>query len=92
VCREDDVREVRGLAELILPSQRDAEERTGGFVLDTAPLAAISLPIYTALSGQGSYFAADMDPEAFPSLDASKALTAVRGVLRTLLGHRLKKS
>jgi hypothetical protein len=177
VCREDDVREVRGLAELILPSQRDAEERTGGFVLDgyenaadglmgfmadptpkhprlfvagtdvicvdyaglclmgerdparaldiraaiewfgdprargyllgemtpipdwdlaanglTAPLAAISLPIYTALSGQGSYFAADMDPEAVPSLDASKALTAVRGVLRTLLGHRLKKS
>jgi len=58
----------------------------------TAPLAAISLPIYTALSGQGSYFAADMDPEAFPSLDTSKTLTAVRGVLRTLLGHRLKKS
>ena len=57
----------------------------------TAPLAAISLPIYTALSGHGSYFAADMDPEAFPSLDTSKALTAVRGVLRTLLGHRLKK-
>ena len=31
VCREDEVREVRGLAELILPSQRDAEEGTGGF-------------------------------------------------------------
>ncbi len=58
----------------------------------TAPLAAISLPIYTALSGQGSYFAADMDPEAFPALDASKTLTAVRGMLRSLLGHRLKKS
>lgn len=57
----------------------------------TAPLAAISLPIYTALSGQGSYFAADMDPEAFPALDASKTLTAVRGMLRSLLGHRLKK-
>ena len=57
----------------------------------TAPLAAISLPIYTALSGQGSYFAAEMDPEAFPSIDASKGLAAVRGVLRSLLGHRLKK-
>jgi uncharacterized protein (DUF362 family) len=58
----------------------------------TTPLAAISLPIYTALSGQGSYFAAEMDPEAFPALDGSKALAAVRGVLRSLLGHRLKKS
>ena len=58
----------------------------------TAPLAAISLPIYTALSGQGSYFAADMDPEAFPAIDGSKALAAVRGVLRSLLGHRFKKS
>ena len=58
----------------------------------TTPLAAISLPIYTALSGQGSYFAAEMDPEAFPALDGSKTLAAVRGVLRSLLGHRLKKS
>jgi uncharacterized protein (DUF362 family) len=58
----------------------------------TTPLAAISLPIYTALSGQGSYFAAEMDPEAFPALDSSRALSAVRGVLRSLLGHRLKKS
>ncbi len=58
----------------------------------TAPLAAISLPIYTALSGQGSYFAADMDPEVFPAIDGSKALAAVRGVLRSLLGHRFKKS
>jgi uncharacterized protein (DUF362 family) len=57
----------------------------------TAPLAAVSLPIYTALSGQGSYFAAEMDPEAFPAIDASKGLAAVRGVLRSLLGHRLKK-
>ncbi len=55
------------------------------------PLAAISLPIYTALSGQGSYFAADMDPEAFPAIDSSKALAVVRGALRSLLGHRLKK-
>ncbi len=45
----------------------------------SVPLAAISLPIYTALSGQGSYFAADMDPEAFPAIDASKALSVVRG-------------
>ncbi|MEP7124401.1 MAG: DUF362 domain-containing protein [Byssovorax sp.] len=57
----------------------------------TAPLAAISLPIYTALSGQGSYFAAAMDPEAFPPLDGSRTLAAVRGVLRGLLGHRFKK-
>ncbi|MEO5729242.1 MAG: DUF362 domain-containing protein [Byssovorax sp.] len=57
----------------------------------TTPLAAISLPIYTALSGQGSYFAADMDPEAFPAIDASRTLSAVRGALRSLLGHRLKK-
>jgi uncharacterized protein (DUF362 family) len=66
----------------------DWDSAAGGL---TAPLAAISLPIYTALSGQGSYFAADMDAEAFPAIDASKAVTAVRGVLRSLLGHRLKK-
>jgi uncharacterized protein (DUF362 family) len=66
----------------------DWDLASGGF---TAPLAAISLPIYTALSGQGSYFAAEMDPEAFPAIDGSKTLAAVRGVLRSLLGHRLKK-
>jgi hypothetical protein len=33
VCREDDVRELRGLVELIFPSWRDAEEGTGGFGL-----------------------------------------------------------
>jgi hypothetical protein len=42
VCREDDVREVRGLAELILPSQRDAEERTGGFVLAGSALLGLA--------------------------------------------------
>ena len=42
VCREDDVREVRGLAELILPSQRDAEEGTGGFVLAGSALLGLA--------------------------------------------------
>ena len=42
MCREDDVREVRGLAELILPSQRDAEERTGGFVLAGSALLGLA--------------------------------------------------
>ena len=42
VYREDDVREVRGLAELILPSQRDAEEGTGGFVLAGSALLGLA--------------------------------------------------
>ena len=29
--------------------------------------------------------------EAFPAIDASRTLSAVRGALRSLLGHRLKK-
>ena len=44
VYREDDVREVRGLAELILPSQRDAEEGTGGFVLAGSALLGLEPP------------------------------------------------
>ena len=42
VCCEGDVREVRGLAELILPSQRDAEEGTGGFVLAGSALLGLA--------------------------------------------------
>ena len=42
MCREDDAREVRGLAELILPSQRDAEEGTGGFVLAESALLGLA--------------------------------------------------
>ena len=42
MCREDDVREVRGLAELILPSQRDAEEGMGGFVLAGSALIGLA--------------------------------------------------
>ena len=51
MCREDDVREVRGLAELILPSQRDAEEGTGGFVL--AGSALLGLAAYGAWTCTG---------------------------------------
>ena len=41
MCRKDDVREARGLAELILPSQRDAEEGTGGLVLAGSALLGL---------------------------------------------------
>ena len=43
MCREDDVREVRGVVELIFPSWRHAEEGTGGFVLCGIGLAWLSL-------------------------------------------------
>jgi hypothetical protein len=42
MCRDDDAREVRGLAELILPSQRDAEEGAGGFVLAGSALLGLA--------------------------------------------------
>ncbi len=49
MCREDDVREVRGLAELILPSQRDAEEGTGGFVLAGSALLGLAASVVGAI-------------------------------------------
>lgn len=58
----------------------------------SGPLVALAGPVYQALSGQGAYFTADMDPEAFPAKDESSGLAALRGALRTLLGYRAKKA
>jgi uncharacterized protein (DUF362 family) len=54
----------------------------------SGPLIALAGPVYAAMSGQGSYFTADMDPEAFPAIAESTGLAAIRGALRTLLGYR----
>jgi uncharacterized protein (DUF362 family) len=54
----------------------------------SGPLIALAGPVYAALSGQGSYFTGDMDPEAFPPIQESVGVSAIRGALRTLLGYR----
>jgi len=54
----------------------------------SGPLTALAGPVYAAFSGQGSYFTADMDREAFPPIEESGGLAAIRGALRTLLGYR----
>jgi uncharacterized protein (DUF362 family) len=58
----------------------------------SGPLVALAGPVYQAVSGQGAYFTADMDPEAFPAKDESGGLAALRGALRTVLGYRAKKA
>lgn len=54
----------------------------------SGPLVALAGPVYTAFSGHGAYFTADMDKEAFPPIEESGGLSAIRGALRTLLGYR----
>ena len=54
----------------------------------SGPLVALAGPVYQAFSGQGSFFTADMDREAFPPIEESGGLAAIRGALRTLLGYR----
>lgn len=65
-------------------------DRAGDGLL-TAPLAALAGPVYTALSGEGAIFTPDMDPEAFPPLEETRGLAAVRGALRTVLGFGRKR-
>jgi hypothetical protein len=52
-----------------------------------APLAALSGPVWTWLSGDGALFSADMDPEAFPPLGTSAPVSAARRMLRSMLGY-----
>jgi uncharacterized protein (DUF362 family) len=66
-------------------------DRSDGGLL-SAPLIALAGPVYEAMSGQGSYFTADMDQEVFPAIDETGGLAAIRGALRTLLGYRTKKA
>ena len=54
----------------------------------SGPLVALAGPVYQAFSGHGSFFTADMDREAFPPIEESGGLAAIRGALRTLLGYR----
>jgi uncharacterized protein (DUF362 family) len=57
----------------------------------TAPLAALAGPVYAQLSGKGTLFMPEMDPEAFPPVAESRGLAAMRGVVRSVLGFHRKK-